>query len=383
MTLLKVFYRLLPIPLLNVFLRTEAAESVVYVQPSQDLLTYFVKLFDEFEFCRRKLNDYQSFAVTRKWCIPESDIRSIASQKHQLEEAKAALQTKYARILVDVRKGRQQLEMLRVLLGESARGPSSPREIAKLDESHQAKLQFIDKMVESGATYIGYNGLDLNSEILRHKDGDVYVLFFSSLARGDQQSWVSNQALLLELLQKSRPKCFIAIFDCDSIGSKLEKAHIRHFENGKEVATDLVEERNFLADKCFARHSLIGLETEDVLKPVRRRFVKIACPGQNCDKSEVCEWLCPQCMAPIEFGYSDQFFYCDCGRNSFSNYDFKCKGSNHGPEYEKYQPNVLNALLQSLDQSNYQNILILGETGCVSFNKISLDFMTCIGEYVK
>jgi hypothetical protein len=226
-------------------------------------------------------------------------------------------------------------------------------------------------MVASGATYIGYNDLDLNSEISSHKDGEVYVLCFSSLARAHQQSWVSNQALLLELLRKAQRNCFIAIFDCDVIGNKLEKAHIRHFQNGREVAVDLVEEQNFLADKCFARYSPIGLETEDILKPVRRRFVKIACPGHNCDKSEVCEWLCPQCMAPIEFGYSDQFFYCDCGRNSFRNYDFKCKGSNHGSQYEKYDPEILSTLLQSLDQSNYQNILILGETGCVLSTKFS------------
>ena len=344
-------------------------ENVTCAQPSQDILMYFVKIYDEFDFCRRKWKEYQTFVVTHKWCIPETHIRSIARQIQKLENAKLVLQTQYARVLVDVRKGHSQLEKLRVLLGEFARGgPSSPSEIAKFDESQQAKLQFIDKMVESGATYIGYNGLDLNSEISRHKDGEVYVLFFSSLAKDDQQSWVSNQALLLELLQKTQPNYFIAICDCDAIGYKLEKAHIRHFENGREVAADLVEERHFLADKCFARHSQFGLETEDILKPVRRRFVKIACPGHNCDKSEVREWLCPKCMAPIEFGYSDQFFYCDCGRNRFSNYDFKCKGSNHGSEYVKYDPKVLNALLRNLDQSNYQNILILGETGCVSFN---------------
>jgi hypothetical protein len=333
---------------------------------------YFVKILDEFDACRRKWNDYEAFVVTHDWCIPEGLIQSIAGQKQKLEDAKGALQIKYARALVNVRKGHSQLEALRVLLGQFARGPSSPGEIAKFDESQQAKLQFIDKMVQSGATYIGYNDLDLDSEISRHKDGAVYVLFFSSLARGDQLSWASNQALLLDLLQKAEPNCFIAIFDCDAVGTKLERAHIRHFENGKEAAADLVEERQFLADKCFARYSKIGLETEDILKPVRRRFVKIACPGHSCDQTEICEWLCPQCMAPIEFGYSDQFFYCDCGRNSFKNYDFKCKSSNHGPGYERYDPNLLNSLLQSLDQSNYQNILILGETGCVLCSRVPL-----------
>ena len=353
-------------PLLNMFLRTETMDTVIYVQPSQDLLEYFVKILDEFDLRRRKWNDYEAFVATHDWCIPEELMGSIAGQKQKLEDAKSALQSKYARVLVNVRKGHSQLETLRVLLSQFARGPSSPGEIAKFDEAQQAKLHFIDKMVESGATYIGYNDLNLDSEISRNKNGEVYVLFFSSLARGDQLSWASNQALLLDLLQKAQPNCFIAIFDCDAVGTKLERAHIRHFENGKEVAADLVEERQFLADKCFARYGQVGLETEDILKPVRRRFVKIACPGHNCDQSEICEWLCPHCMAPIEFGYSDQFFYCDCGRNSFKNYDFKCKGSNHGLGYEKYDSTLLNSLLQSLDQSNYQNILILGETGCVS-----------------
>ena len=348
--------------MLSVILRTEPIESVLYVRPSQETLTNFVKILDEFESYRRTWNDYQSFVVDRKWYLPESYIQTVLGQKQKLENTKALLRDSYARVLVDVRKGDSELRNLSRLLNE-ARGPSSPKEIAKSDMTWNAKLQFIDKMVESGASYIGYNNVDLNLEISRHKNGDVYVLFFSGLAKGDQQSWASNQALLSELLKKGQPNCFIAICDQDAFGSKLEKAHIRHFQNGKEVATDLVEERHFLADKSFARYSHVGLETQNIAKPVRRRFVKIGCPGNRCDKSEICEWLCPQCMAPVEFGYSDRYFYCDCGRNSISNYDFKCKGSKHGSGYEKYDDNILIGLLQSLDQSNYQNILILGETG--------------------
>ncbi|KAH7333253.1 hypothetical protein BKA65DRAFT_41978 [Rhexocercosporidium sp. MPI-PUGE-AT-0058] len=367
-----VFYTLLPIPLLNVFLRVYSANTVVYHQPTQEYLAYLVRLFDKFDFARQKLNDYEAFVKAHKWCLPGSLTGTLASQQQQLEDARNTLQKKYARLLVEVRQDQSKMEALRTLLNVYARGPLSPNEIAKTDDTLRVKVYFIDKMVESGATYIGYNGLDINSEISRHQDGKVYVLFFSSLARSDQQSWASNQALLLELLQKNQnqSKCYIAIFDNDSIGASLDKAHIRHFENGREVASDLVESQDFLAGKCFARYSRAGLETEDVLKPVRRRFVKIPCPGRSCDQNEICEWLCPQCMAPIEFGYSDQFFYCDCGRNSFRNYDFKCNGAKHGiqgssrgTEYEKYDSGILNALLQSLDQSNYQNILILGETG--------------------
>lgn len=366
LTMLKVFYTLLPIPLLNVFLRTETTETITCIQPSEEFMSYFVKLFDEFDEFGRILNDYEALVLAHSWCVPVTQIQGITAQKEKLENARKDLKLSYARTLLMVRKGDCKLERLRVLLEEFVQGPSSPKEIARLDEYLQVKLQFIDKMVEHGATYIGYNGLDLNSELSKHDDGEVYVLFFSNEARGNQQAWVSNQALLLELLQKTRDKCFIAICDIDAMGSKLEKVHIRHFENGKELAADLVEEQHFLADKCFARYTQAGLEKDNILKPVRRRFVKIACPGHNCDKGLVYEWLCPQCMAPVEFGYSDQFFYCDCGRNNFKNYDFKCKGSNHGSAYAKYDANVLNGLLQSLDQSNYQNILILGETGYVA-----------------
>ncbi|KAL2076230.1 hypothetical protein VTL71DRAFT_1173 [Oculimacula yallundae] len=365
-----LFYILLPISLLNVFLRVQTTENAVYCQPTQEFLAYLVRVFDKFDSARQKLNDYEVTVMAHRWCLPRTLTKSLGIQQQRLEDARTALQRRYARSLVEVRRGSSKMETLRTLLDEFTHGPSSPSEIVKTDGTQWAKLQFIDKMVQNGANYIGYNDLDLNTEIARRCDGTVYVLCFSSLARGNQQSWASNQALLLELLQRTTPKSYIAIFDCDSIGTRLEKAHIRHFEDGKEVTADLVESQDFLAGKCFARYSKVGLETEDVLKPVRRRFVKIPCPGRNCDQNEVCEWLCPECMAPIEFGYSDQFFYCDCGRNSFRNYDFKCNGSRHsvegssrGIQYEKYDPNVLNGLLQSLDQSNYQNILILGETG--------------------
>jgi hypothetical protein len=62
-------------------------------------------------------------------------------------------------------------------------------------------------------------------------------------------------------------------------------------------------------------------------------------------------------------GFTDHFFYCDCGRNNYNNYDFRCKSQLHGPGFDKYDQGVLLSLLKSLDQSNYQNILILGETG--------------------
>lgn len=118
-----------------------------------------------------------------------------------------------------------------------------------------------------------------------------------------------------------------------------------------------------MADNCFARRNERDLEKENIQKPVQRRFVKIPCPGRNCSMQVVCDWICSSCLAPIEYGYSDQYIYCDCGRTLHNNYTFRCKSELHGSKFDQYDPSILLPLLQGLDKSNYLNILILGETG--------------------
>jgi GTPase SAR1 family protein len=97
-------------------------------------------------------------------------------------------------------------------------------------------------------------------------------------------------------------------------------------------------------------------------RPFQRRFVKIACPGRDCGEKDE-DWICSQCNAPIEYGHSDLYIYCDCGRSVYYNYEFKCSSKVHGPGFSQYDSKVLLLLLNNLPKSTGLNILLLGETG--------------------
>jgi hypothetical protein len=296
-----IAYTLLPISMLAVFLPIGIIGDVPSVPPSAECLTKFVQLLDEFSSFRQRLNDYQAYVMKHKIYMPGDYPRSVAHRVGRMRTEELTLKSKYAHALRGVRNGTSDPNTLWQLLREFAVGDSSPKVIAAMEDGHKEKVDFIEKIVPKGATYIGYNGVDLESQLSKRGVDDAYVFSFSTLARQDQQSWAANQALLLELLNEPRRKSLIVILDCDAISTILESAHISHFQKGKEVSSNLLEDRQFLADKSFARYSQEGLETHDIQKPLKRRMVKICCPGRNCDKNEICEWLCPQCMAPVEF----------------------------------------------------------------------------------
>jgi GTP-binding protein EngB required for normal cell division len=133
------------------------------------------------------------------------------------------------------------------------------------------------------------------------------------------------------------------------------------FRDGQEVVRDMSERKKAFAPKCLARYS--SLDRSDVRKPLKRRHVKSACPGPKCDQHEVCNWICFKCRAPIEYGYSDIYIHCDCGRSLYSSYEFKCNGEHHGLRFRKYDQDAILSILNSLTPSGDMNILILGEIG--------------------
>ncbi|KAF4631768.1 hypothetical protein G7Y89_g6371 [Cudoniella acicularis] len=358
-----ITYTLLPISMLSMFLPIEINFDLTAEPPSTECLKRFLHLFDEFKVSQQKLNDYQLFVSNNKPYLSEDHARDVAERVQRMKSAEDALRANYTVLLKGVRSGAVEPEKLWELLRSFALGDSSPKKILTVEDGHREKAQFASMMVAKGATYIGYNGLDLNTELSGRRDVDAYVFSFNDVARQDPTSWQANQNLLLELLNEPNRRSFVAIVDYDATSTSLEKSHISHFQNGQAVSSDLLEQRQFLEDKCFARYNEHGLETQDIQKPLKRRFVKIECPGRNCSQNGVCEWICYRCHAPIEYGYSDQYIYCDCGRSPINEYDFKCNSELHGPGFDVYDPNILLSRLKSLDQTNYLNVLILGETG--------------------
>jgi hypothetical protein len=361
----QIGYKLLPVEMLSFFnLDIQVDANLSPTLPSHECLKALVQLFDQFQVCRETLNGYQSYVSRHKLYLPQDYVQDVANRLRDIDIAERNARDNYGSILQAVRAGTSQPDVLWQLATDCTRGPLSPQQLSTVTDDHKPKVDFIDAMVAKGATYIGYNGLDLRTELSRQSGRDCFVFSFSKPAMQAVTSWSANQDLLERLLNDSQRRDFVVIVDCDATSINLERSVISQYRNEEEICGDLYEQQEFAAAHCFARHDLQKLQTgPDIQKPIKRRFVKIACPGRDCDRNQVCSWICPSCQAPLEYGFSDQYFYCECGRCLFTEYDFKCNGDQHGQRFERYDQRLLAPLLNNLNQSDYVNILILGETG--------------------
>jgi len=357
-----ILYTLIPIHTLGYLNLVQIELDVKPNLPSHECMKKFIQLCDEFRTLEGPLLEYKTFASKYKFCLPPNHLDDIVERVHRMKTTEQELRRTFARILQDVRGGMSEPDTLSQLINDYSQEPRSPKAISTFAEDYQGKVAFIDSMLSQGATYIGYNSVDLQAQLAQRRNVDSYLFFFNESARQDPDTWNANQALMLSLLSDRKKNTFFAIVDCDAIRIPLKKAVISHYQNGEEVVGDLYDEQQYLAQHCFARYQPQTLET-NVQRPTKRRLVKIPCPGGSCTAGNICEWRCLECHAPLEYGYSDQYVYCECGRSLYSNFDFKCNSSNHGPGFDRYNTTNLLNFLKSLDQSNYLNILILGETG--------------------
>ncbi|RMZ88821.1 hypothetical protein DV736_g3947, partial [Chaetothyriales sp. CBS 134916] len=358
-----IFYKLLPIQMLSFLNLVQIEADISPTMPSQECLKRFIQLCDEFKAVEQPLSEYATFASKYKFCLPPNHSDDITNRLGQLKTAELGLRNSFAQTLRDVRGGGSDPETLWQLINETSQGPRSPKALSTFAEDFQWKISFIDSMLTQGATYIGYNSIDLQSQLAQRRSLESYVLFFSEAAKKDEESWNANQALMLSLLENHKKNTFFAIVDCDATRMPLEKSIVSQYDNGQEVVSDLYAEQQYMADHCFARYDPQFLDTKKVQRPTKRCLVKIPCPGGVCSAGDICEWHCSVCYAPLEYGYTDQYIYCDCGRSLYGNFDFRCNSSKHGPGFERYNKTNLLNFLKSLDQSDYLNILILGETG--------------------
>ncbi|KEF63729.1 uncharacterized protein A1O9_01707 [Exophiala aquamarina CBS 119918] len=357
-----ILYRLLPIEMLEWLQLVQVERDIMQASPGHECIKKFIRLCDEFCTIERPLLDHQAFAFKYKFCLPANHSDQVAERIHDMKAAERDLRGQFGRLLQDVRGGMRDPEVLTQLINEFGQGPRSPKAISTFSNDHQGKVAFIDSMLNQGATYIGYNRIDLNAQLAQRGNVDSYVFYFSESAKQDEETWNANQALMTSLLSDRKRNAFYAIVDCDATRMSLKRPFIRHFQNGKEVIQDLYEEQKYLSEHCFARYQPKTLETH-VQRPTKRCLVKIPCPGGSCSAGNICDWRCSNCDAPLEYGYSDQYIYCDCGRSLYKNFDFQCNNCTHGQGFDRYNDTNLLNFLKSLDQSDYLNILILGETG--------------------
>ena len=357
-------YLLLPIDALGLWLGgVQISGARAIISPASDCLDAFTQLFDEYQACRLSLDESESKVAAHAQYLPSDLPQIILSHQRNLQIAVNRLKSEYKQTLEAVRTCSEDQAALSALLSRYQSGELSPSKLGNIGLSGITTAELVKGMVGNGAIYIGHNGASLRGVLGNDAPQDAYILYYNSVGMKNDQAWQANLNLMLDIIQNRSSKTLAIICDCDATAEPLDQIHVSHIQDGYETSCDVLQDRAFMAQNCFAECPQNTIETEGIQPPIQRRHVTIACPGKKCNVAKVQEWLCPTCRAPIEFGFTDQYIYCHCGRSLYNNYKFKCSNDTHGPHYAPCDPDHLLRQLKDLNQTNYLNILILGETG--------------------
>jgi GTPase SAR1 family protein len=359
-------YALLPISTLASLLKIEVSREIAVRQLSIDCAESFVQAFDELAAASQDLNDYRSLLLSHRDYISQDHIRWVGERISAARKLETKLKCRYAATLTDVRSGREDDSLLWKVLEEFTTGNEGIRGLAEIDcRPAKEKLQLINGLVNKGAKYIGFNfnGESIDLELGSFRDVDIYVFSFNEAARTRSEEWKQNISLLHQLLSEKSAEARFILKDCDASGENLVGSKISLFRNAEEVVDDVLEDRKVSAKRCIARYVTSHLDRSAAPKPPSRIIIRIPCPGPDCSLTACQDWVCGQCNTSIEYGHTDQYIYCDCGRCEYQYWSFRCSSRRHGYEYKSYDDSRLLRALSLLEPFEELNILILGRTG--------------------
>lgn len=352
-------YMLMPIDFLGVMMGFEDSLGASLTSVGLEIERRFIRLFDQFDSSQQALNGYYAYVSHHRQYCAEQQLEEVQSKVVQMNFSRQSFEERYTKTLFKVRNGESPVGSLDRIYTAYASGDNSPTTLAGMIGEQLTKIRFVVAACQQGAKYV--ESMDISAVPMG--DMDAYVLSFSEASSNDVKHWDDNMGLFQNLLGNRKPNTLYLIADYDTGGKFLSHPRVSYFEKGKEVSDDLFEQQSWSEKQCFVRYAANTLETEHIQRPLKRRFVIMPCPSPNCDQQIVCEWVCFECHAPVEFGFTDQYIYCDCGRSMFQNFSFKCNHTSHSSEFENCHPQRVLTQLRNLGDSDTVNILILGETG--------------------
>lgn len=358
-----LMYTLLPIGFFALFYGAPCAPDVPIGQPGMECQRRFLTLLDELQDAQMVLDSYFHVTVAHRFCLPSSHLEHVTSEVQTCKKRSSELCRNYAQAVKDIRFEKAPSNNISHLLETFIKGPSAPKEIAKLMNLYSEKLDFINSVLQKGGKYIGFGGSSLEAALLKNSYEDAYALYFNEATRKDGTIWTETTTILFDLLQNKSKEALVVIVDMDAQDETLGRPFITHFRNAQIITKDVLEQQKLLADKCIMKYDSMDLDTSFRDVPAQRKMIKIPCPGPHCDPNVPCDWICFKCHAPVEYSSLEQAVYCDCGRCHYNSYSFKCKAKSHSVSYEKYHKNALLRVLEALPTPGELNILILGETG--------------------
>jgi hypothetical protein len=361
-------YILTPITALSYILSSPPGFRYTLHPIRNDYLAAFIRLFDQFEVSAVGLQNYEAYLVGHMMHTSKHHLNQVITSMKALEDLRSWTAKRLSYALQEARKGKGGSSMLFDVYQHATSGEFTIEHASAIIGQESSKLDFISSVAAQGARYLGFNGISPETVNKSHKDAHFYVFHFSSASMDQKKQWDDNVALLLELLsQPDQPDQHMPVYlmDHDSVDSYFcpdAGPCISQYKGDKVTIPDVLSHRQFLSSKCFAQPHGAALDTSRRQRPVKRCIVRVPCPKPDCD-SKCVEWICPVCFVDIEFGYSDEYFYCECGRAAYSTFKFKCNDPKHGATYARYNAKELHKILTGLDEADYINILILGETG--------------------
>ncbi|PWY73136.1 hypothetical protein BO94DRAFT_525086 [Aspergillus sclerotioniger CBS 115572] len=359
-----IVYRLLPIGALE-YMGTgvEIIGNGQLHAVSRDYMERFVELFDEIEDIKRVLNDYKVFVYCHRHCVPDQHLRQVIYNQREIRCRQDCLKSAYSELLRTVRGGTESPEKLSALHACLLEGNDAIVRLADVTNEYRDKIDFIDTLVGNGARYIRGHDPFLDTEVAWAGDEDVFAFYFTESSRKNCEYWTSLFAVLEEIVRSECPRASVLLVDEEGGDPPRSNPIIVHYRHGITIVPDVYQERKLFGEKCLMRYNPEKLERTAMNRPVGRRLVKTPCPGPYCSQNEVLEWICRGCQALAQYGHTDSYIYCDCGRTTYTEFEFRCNSPRHGGAYAKYDPTKFKQYMDQVEPLPELNVLILGETG--------------------
>ncbi|KAH6714673.1 hypothetical protein BKA61DRAFT_673999 [Leptodontidium sp. MPI-SDFR-AT-0119] len=358
-------YQIIPIAEVAKALKHPVPLERVVRDLDEDCLLDWINYFDRASAAKQQLNDYYDLVSQHKYCIPATHIARARTYAANAISQEKISKRSFGAGLLAVRSGDDDMQALRALLADQETEQTAPEAALTITFEYLDKIKLAKQLELLGAIYIGNNASDLQSLYSNADSKDLYVLYYNEATRA-MPEFLSTYKRLMDLLKNNNDSYLITVVDCD-VGSQrqLAKALIQQVRGHEVVVEDVVQEYLDLADKDLMHcMDMSDLERPTAFNPpAGRRIVRIKCPGRHCFANNVLEWTCPICRERVCFGFTDDYFYCDCGRYMVPDASFKCSSNKHGTRYEQYRDTeAMRTVLKALDPFEEYNILILGET---------------------
>ncbi|KAF4957928.1 hypothetical protein FGADI_2757 [Fusarium gaditjirri] len=332
-------------------------------------------LFDDWNACEVILEEYRHSLVGREQYLARSHIEEVDAAITRLETSRKDLQITLQGILLGIRDGKVDEACIRQLCTAHE---SSAQRISMVAGQQTDKLRFIEQCLNSGATYIGFNGACISERTLS-QDPPPFQFLFNNAVLKSSSSWNEQCTVLREFLHNPQNQNQVFIVDCDAPTEyrELEAPIFGPIRTMIRPVIEVSEYRDTSAEHrpparqaghrqqpqgCIARCDP-GEMDFDTRRPAELRLVRIPCPGPSCDSHLSREWACATCDTPLEFGSTNNCIYCDCGSATYDSWDFKCNSNSHGRGFDRYPTGELYRLLARSIRPDCRNILVLGQTG--------------------